>query len=516
MRLNEASMEIRPRSAWEALDLGCLLARRHAGLLMLSWAALTLPLFAVISILSWQYPTLSLLLFWWFKPLYERLPLFILSHALFSDTPTLRRSFRALPGVLRPQWLASVTWRRFSPTRSFDLPVLQLEGLSGATRRERLTVLGRRNSSAATWLTIVGMHLEGALSLGLLALLYFVIPAQLLTELSWHELLGLGSEALWLEHLTNLLYALVLVVWEPIYVASGFSLYLNRRTILEGWDIELAFRRLRTRLMPMLMPLLLGFGLLFVQSPEALLAAEPTQATTEARPEAQRLLNQSLTSQAASQRISDILDQPPFRHSETVTRWRLGNETSESEPGWFARVLERLLKAEGLQHSLDTLMTVIEVLLWAALFTGVAVLLWRYREWLQLYAERFGRPFRKPQAPPEMIFGLSVTPESLPADVASEVERLWSTQPRQAIGLLYRALLSRLLHEQQLPLKNAHTESEALQLITALEQPALTRFASALTHHWQNLAYGHRTPPDTARSELCTAWRELFTVESAA
>ncbi|HAQ27742.1 MAG TPA: DUF4129 domain-containing protein, partial [Pseudomonas sp.] len=132
----------------------------------------------------------------------------------------------------------------------------------------------------------------------------------------------LGGEALWLEHLTNLLYALVLVVWEPIYVASGFSLYLNRRTILEGWDIELAFRRLRTRLMPMLVPLLLGLGLLFVQPPAALLAAEPTQATAEARPEAQRLLNQSLTSQAASQRISDILDQPPFRHSETVTRWR--------------------------------------------------------------------------------------------------------------------------------------------------------------------------------------------------
>ncbi|WP_312920891.1 DUF4129 domain-containing protein [Stutzerimonas nitrititolerans] len=516
MRLNEASMEIRPRSAWEALDLGCLLARRHVGLLMLSWAALTLPLFAVLSILTWQYPTLSLLLFWWLKPLYERLPLFILSHALFGDTPTLGRSFRALPGVLRPQWLASVTWRRFSPTRSFDLPVLQLEGLSGAARRERLIVLGRRNSSAATWLTIVGMHLEGALSLGLLALLYFVIPAQLLTELSWHELLGLGGEALWLEHLTNLLYALVLVVWEPIYVASGFSLYLNRRTILEGWDIELAFRRLRTRLMPMLVPLLLGFGLLFAQPPAALLAAEAKQATAEARPEAQRLLNQSLTSQAASQRISDILDQPPFRHSETVTRWRFGDEASDNEPGWFARMLERLLQAEGLQRSLDALMTVIEVLLWAALFTGVAVVLWRHREWLQLYAGRFGRPLRKPQAPPEILFGLSVTPDSLPADVAGEVERLWSTEPRQALGLLYRALLSRLLHERQLPLRNAHTESEALQLIAALEQPALTQFASALTHHWQNLAYGHRAPPDTARSELCSAWRELFAVEPAA
>ena len=42
--------------------------------------------------------------------------------------------------------------------------------------------------------------------------------------------------------------ALVLVVWEPIYVACGFSLYLNRRTVLEAWDIELVFRRMRQRL----------------------------------------------------------------------------------------------------------------------------------------------------------------------------------------------------------------------------------------------------------------------------
>ena len=516
MHLNEVSMEIRPRSAWEALDLGCLLARRHAGLLMLSWAALTLPFFVVLSTLLWQYPTLSLLLFWWFKPLYERLPLFILSHALFGDTPTLGRSLKALPGVLRPQWLASVTWRRFSLTRSFDLPVLQLEGLSGAARRERLIVLGRRNSSVATWLTIVGMHLEGALSLGMLGMLYFVIPAPLLAELSWHELLGVGSQALWLEHLTNLLYALVLVVWEPIYVASGFSLYLNRRTILEAWDIELAFRRIRARLASLLVPLLIGLGLLFAQPSEMLLAAEPAQSSAEAKPEAQRLLNQSLTSQAASQSIGDILAQPPFRHSETVTRWRFGSEASESEPSWFARFLESLLQTGGLQRSLDSLMTVIEILLWAALFTGIAVLLWRYREWLQLYAGRLDRPLRKPQAPPEILFGLSVAPDSLPADVAGEVERLWTIQPRQALGLLYRALLSRLLHEWQLPLKNAHTENEALQLIAALEQPSLTRFAAVLTQHWQNLAYGHRPPPDTARAELCSAWRELFTTGPAA
>ena len=47
MRLTDASVTIRPRSAWEACDLGVLLARRHAGLLTASWALLTLPVFVL-------------------------------------------------------------------------------------------------------------------------------------------------------------------------------------------------------------------------------------------------------------------------------------------------------------------------------------------------------------------------------------------------------------------------------------------------------------------------------------
>ncbi|WP_419210147.1 hypothetical protein, partial [Pseudomonas syringae] len=38
MRLTESSVAIRPRSPWEAIDLGVLLAGQHRGLLMGSWA----------------------------------------------------------------------------------------------------------------------------------------------------------------------------------------------------------------------------------------------------------------------------------------------------------------------------------------------------------------------------------------------------------------------------------------------------------------------------------------------
>ncbi|QGZ32268.1 DUF4129 domain-containing protein [Stutzerimonas stutzeri] len=523
MRLSDASLAIRPRSAWESLDLGILLARRHARLLMASWALLTLPMFALLSLVFWQHPTLSLLLFWWLKPLYERLPLFILSHSLFGDTPTLGRSLRALPGLLRSQWLASLTWRRFSLTRSFDLPVLQLEALSGSARRQRLMVLKRRDTGAARWLTVVGIHLESALWMGALALLYLLIPPQLLADWTWHDLLKLEGEWLWFDHLTNLLYALVLVVWEPIYVASGFSLYLNRRTILEAWDIELSFRRLQERLTASLPAVLLGISLLLTWPVEDARAALPASlpveqpAATEPSPESERLRNQPLTSRAASERIRALLDQPPFRNRETVTRWRLGGEQDDAQPGWLERLFDALFRGASLQRSFEQIVTAIEVILWALMFGLIALVFWRYREWLAVHVGRSGtRSAIARHDAPAALFGFDRLPERLPLDVAGDVERLWDSQPREALGLLYRAFLSRLLHESRLPLGTADTEGEILTMLRRQGSPELVRYAETLTAYWQNLAYGHQLPPSAARNELCDGWRALFDAKASA
>ncbi|WP_313482293.1 DUF4129 domain-containing protein [Stutzerimonas kunmingensis] len=514
MQLSDASVSIRPRSPWEALDLGTLLARRHAKLLMTTWAAVTLPLFGLISLLLWQHPSLALLLFWWLKPLYERLPLHILSKALFGETPDFRESLQAFPGLLRPQLLASLTWRRLSTTRSFDLPVQQLEGLDGKARKQRLLTLSLRSGRAPSWLTVVGVHLEGALWLGLLGVLYFLLPAQLVQRWNWEDLLGLSAEWLWLEHVSNLLYALVLIVWEPIYVACGFSLYLNRRTHLEAWDIELAFRRLRQRLLSAAPAVLLVCGLLFWPAAHDAWAAAPTADTAQQGPESERLLNQPLTSETARERIDALLDQPPFQHRETVTRWRFGAQDSPQEPGALARLLERLLQGGSLWESLESLAQALEVLLWTALALLVALLLWRYRDWLQTFGSRIQLPARRRQPAPAQLFGLDVAPESLPNDVASEAERLWQQDPRASLALLYRGLLSRLLHDFQLPLKAAHTEGEVLARVRQLQREPLSRFAEQLTQHWQHQAYGHRNAEDVVRDELCAGWRALFAEES--
>src|SRR5476649_2533932 len=86
MRLSDATVVIRPRITWEAMDLGVLMSQRHRRLLMTSWAIVTLPTFAVLSLLLWDSPSLAVFIFWWLKPAFERLPLYILSKTLFGET----------------------------------------------------------------------------------------------------------------------------------------------------------------------------------------------------------------------------------------------------------------------------------------------------------------------------------------------------------------------------------------------------------------------------------------------
>jgi len=505
MRLSDVTVTIRPRTTWEAMDLGVLMAQQHRRLLMTSWAIVTLPVYALLSLLLWDSPSLVVFLFWWLKPAFDRLPLYIVSKALFGETPTLKQALRQWPALLKPQLLASLTWRRLSLSRSFLMPVVQLEGLAGEAREQRLRVLLQRNGGAAQWLTVIGVHLETALWFGLMALFYLFVPQQVELEWDWQTLVAVAEhDWLWLEHLLNFLYPLLLIIWEPIYVACGFSLYLNRRTILEAWDIELVFRRLRQRLSAVAPLLMLATLMLLPLAPRAWAAEDGTA------PDSPRLLNQPVTSEASRESIKAILDAPPFKNPQTVTRYRFGEEAPEpaetdEAPGWLKSMFKWGAKR------FETVAALIQVLLWAALVGALAWLAWRYRERLNALVNRRpakGQVMERPT--PARMFGLDIREESLPDDVATSAEQLWSSAPREALGLLYRALLSRLHHGFGVPLKPSDTEGQVLQRVEQLQHEQLMAFSKDLTLHWQNIAYGHRTPPAHLQQELCDGWRGLF------
>ena len=514
MHLSKAQAVLRPRNTWEAMDLGILLARRHAGLLMGTWALVTLPLFALLSLLLWQHPTAVALIIWWLKPAFERLPLHILSRALFADTPGVVDSLKAFPKLLKPQLLASLTWRRLSLTRSFNMPVQQLEGLAGSARQQRMLTLGKQYTSAPTWLTVIGLHIEMALWIGMLALLYLLIPAQLQTDWSWQKLLeSTQHDWLWAEHLSNTLYVLALVIWEPIYVACGFTLYLNRRTELEAWDVELVFRNLARRLQRGAVVLLvLGCVLLPIAEPAWAqpIAAYPSEHNAdELGPTDPRLLKQMLNSEQAQQSISQLLEQPPFNNHKVIQNWRFG-EPSEAQPQkepsfklptWLKRLLE------GASF-------IVQILLWSGFILISAYLLWRYREWLRTFSQKLLPNRQRQRAPLQTLFGLEVSSDSLAKDWLAQAEKLWTSDPRGALSLLYRGLLNHLLDKHGLPLTDAHTEGEVLVMARHLAQP-LQLYSTQLTVHWQNLAWGHRLPAHAQFIALCEQWQQLQSQENA-
>lgn len=248
MDLDEISVAIRPRNHWESIDLGFRLAREHARALYLPWLLVLTVTACLIHLLCGEHTGWALFLVWWLLPLLGRVPLHVLSRAVFGSVPQPRDTLRAFPAALRRGPLYALTLGRLDPARAFNLALWQLEGLRGSAWRQRMRTMEKRTRGAATWHALTCLTLELVMIVLLFGLLMFMTPEE--TGLDWAQW-GFGFDEgspLWLQWLRNAIIIGGPAIVEPLYVAGGFSLYLNRRTVLEGWDIEIAFRRMARRL----------------------------------------------------------------------------------------------------------------------------------------------------------------------------------------------------------------------------------------------------------------------------
>jgi hypothetical protein len=475
MQLDRISANIRYRTPWEGLDLGFVMARQWFWPLWRLWLMTALPVMLLAVALLHQWPWAVALVIWWCKPLYEPLLLFWLSRRLFGEELTLRETAGQWRTVLRPRLLANLTLRRLSPNRSFFMPVSHLEGLSGSARGKRLEVLSS-GQSVGSWLTIGGIHFEGVLQFSFLLLVLYLIPDELRPD-DWLAMLA-GEEPIsaWL---SNIFALLAMSIMAPFYVAGGFALYLTRRSVLEAWDLELAFRRMAPRFKPAraTAALLLGGALL--------LGMVWPVADTWALEHAE-----------ARQVIGEVLQHEDFGTRSTEQYWRYIGDTPEQQPwqwdtSWVPIVAE-----------------LFEYLLWVA----AAVLL----GWLLLYLLRLTdwlpqRRAARRAAAPAVLFGLPVTPESLPQDVAAAVAALLGEgRVRPALSLLYRATLVRLIHDHHVRIPDSATEGECQRIVAGQRPAAEGEYFSRLTRAWVWCAYGHAAPAAADIAALADAWQQLY------
>jgi hypothetical protein len=249
VELERLEAVLRVRGPAEAVDLGFAMLRRWAGPVLRGWALGVLPVVGLIVALLSGAPGWAALLLLWLAPVFERVPLFVLSRCLFGAPPDSRSLLRALPGLLLRGLPRDLLLLRLSPLRPMLAPVALLEGLSGAALSRRRSALGRSELlGAALLMGFCGLVELGA-TLGLLAAVWSFLPDSPLYDISL-----LFEEEVptppWLGGLTLVAYALAASFAQVLRAAGGFGLYLARRTALEGWDVELILRQLAARAAP--------------------------------------------------------------------------------------------------------------------------------------------------------------------------------------------------------------------------------------------------------------------------
>jgi len=518
VQLDKMTAQVRPRPAWEAVDLGFMMLQRWYRPVISSWVLFTLPIFILINILLYDHPFLAAMAFWWLLPIFDRIPLHIISRALFAEPVTARDILREWRGILLPHLIKMLTVHRFDTTRSYNLPIWQLEKLRGQARAQRSRVLRKIQSSNAVGLGFMCISIELVLYMSLYGLVMLFMPDsydQHMTTALFEQ-----GKVWWVGPLANSFLYITFMIVEPFYVAGGFSLYINRRTELEGWDIEVAFRQLAQRISPQTMQVIivLAFTLMLpvglMHSSPARAADNPDQTTVSEsaakdsgdKTTAAAVSGSPTNNAVAKKAITSILDDKVFHQKQKVSGWRLKHPVE-------ANSNQNLPSTSWLGLLGNSIASFGQLLLWIVVTALIIGAIYLLVKWVPTGDGGGGKQKKQPPAP-KSLFGLDITPESLPEDIGATALNLWRAgKLTEALSLLYRGALTTLVHRDGINLRGSSTEGDCLRIVARHTDKvsATTReFFQQLTLQWQIVAYAHRRPDDTLVSELCRGWSSHF------
>jgi uncharacterized protein DUF4129 len=105
---------------------------------------------------------------------------------------------------------------------------------------------------------------------------------------------------------------------------------------------------------------------------------------------------------------------------------------------------------------------------------------------------------------PTHVQSLDIRPETLPANIGAAARALWdSGEQRAALALLYRGLLSRLVHVHSVPIRTSSTEGDCLALVSRHLAAARQTYVTHLVRVWQRAVYGHHEIESGTVYPLC-------------
>lgn len=505
MDLSRINIKPRIRNTWESIDLGFMMAKSWWGILFLSWFIPAAIVYLVLSLVFYEDNWLAIIITWWLKPLFDRAPLFIASRKLFSEDVSIWETLKKLPRLYSTDIFAWLLWRRMSLTRSFDMPLTVLESLKHQQRTKRMHILHQNTSSAATWLTIVCVHLEFIIWMGTLGFFMLLVPE----EVDINLLDMIIDENLIAQIVSNSVQFFAMALMAPFYTMAGFALYINRRIILEAWDLEIRFRHLAGTHARKSVAAISGLILAICV------------ATFSAPHDAYAENDQFLMPDQSKVMITEVLEGSDFHNEVTSKGWRLkdfkvDDVDAKGVPGWlisFIKFLESLLgdsSKEVDQGSSYSFANILELLLWTGFISIILYLVYRILKFYEVLAPKRSRSVNEASMPPEILFGLDIRKDSIPEDVTGQTMLLWNNgKHREAIGLLYRSTLSLLIHRFSFQFYDGHTEQECANIVRQAGNKKLSEYVMQITRSWQQIAYAHKTPLDQQIRMLCNQWNEV-------
>jgi len=517
MRIEDLNVALRPRTAWEAVELGTALVRRHAAAVWTPWLLVSLPVLVLVNALCWSIGAIWLasMVMWWLKPAFDRIPLYVLSRAVFGHVPATRETVRAQGSFGRRWLLPYLTWRRLSPVRTMYLPIDLLEGGVGEEARARRRALGSPVYGVAALVQLVILHFEMALVLGALFAVMLFAPSDLLQETAARMWNVLESQETWVQFASNALLWLATSVLEPFYVGAGFGLYLNRRTEIEAWDIEMVLRRLRKRLAhaaaPLLMLCVLWLGALaparaqdepFLEEMPAAASAVPTPAPSKPDPSTLREVfgAQTIDDDDWRQSLKRAYEDPRISPKRTVTQWVPKNPDKPADP--------QQRDPTGFARFGAALASIGEYGLWIVAGALVLGLLLTAPKWLRWVRD----PARRRTAEADEIKREPLPEEApLPDDVPTAARRLWqSGRQRDALALLYRASVEAMTLRAHVVLVPGATEAHTLRASRQLPAAEDRELFARVVKVWQLAAYAHGLPASEEFEELLGQLTQRF------
>lgn len=515
MNLENVTAELRPRTDWEAVEFGVRLIRRDAASIYRVWFTITLPMMilALLAIAYGPFPLLVSAIYWWLEPIADGPILRIISRRLFGESAAVRETLRSTLQLAVRNKIFLISPYRLHLARSIAMPITQLEGLRGERRRARAKALNSRILNHGIGVTAAYQHLVLALYLGAIVLVYLLVPS------GYQDALGQEWLGLFWEDSSRLSTALSLVVFyaaqsalQPWFVGAGFGLYINCRTELEAWDIEVAFRRMvqRRTANAAAFALFLVFAVPMAALPNSVFAQNqsdssvPQESSKPAEP-----LDGYWTEDEVLQALESVMADDALETYRDVEVWRkIDQEQDEPDgdtelPAWLGRALE-------------TAVAVVAVMLEFGLWLLVALILLLVfatrRHWMPYVGTGSGRQRQRTRV--SVSVG-EISADTLPANPAAEVSRLWASgRKRDAVSLLYRSSLYCAVVQHGVRLPPSATESQCVSAVTQRVDSEQSQYFVRVVSTWIQCAYGSREPEDATVQALCSEWSTHYGVVS--